>query len=274
MSRALWTACAVLLIAAPGALAGGVSGWLVPCLGDGCRDQPQTSFYVSFRAAPGERNELRMLRRSNGVRIVDAGAGIEPGEFCTAITPNDVRCAPPYDPDGLPPAALGRVNAFTGDGSDVAFASTGNVHLGRGRDVGSAAGPGGSVGGGPGDDELRGWGDGSLLFGGAGRDELSGFRGYQFLLGGSGVDSIAGGRGGDLLNGEAGADVMAGGAGRDFLYGGAGRDLIYGGAGDDRISASDPDRDTVRCGPGNDHAFISRRDRVFGCERVTYSSDR
>ncbi len=43
--------------------------------------------------------------------------------------------------------------------------------------------------------------------------------------------------------------------------------------GDDRIRASDPDSDTVRCGPGNDHVFISRRGRVFGCERVTYGSD-
>jgi Ca2+-binding RTX toxin-like protein len=260
MRRALLTACAVLLTAAPGALAGGVSGRLDPCLGESCAYQPEISLNLAFHAAQSERNELRMLPRPNGVRIVDAGAGIATGAFCTAVSPNDVLCGP--DPAGYPPAVLGRVQAFTGDGSDVAFARTGHVRLGPGRDVGRAAGA--RVDGGPGDDELRGWGDGSVIAGGAGRDELFAFGGYQFLLGGSGVDSIVGGRGGDSLNGGRGADVMTGGPGRDF---------IYGGAGDDRIRASDPDRDIVYCGPGNDRAFISRRDRVSGCERVTYGSD-
>ena len=207
---------------------------------------------MTFRAAPEESNELRMRPDPGGVRIVDTGAPIETGAFCTAVNPNDVRCGPPA-PSGLVAVA------FTGDGPDKGFARTGSLYLGRGRDLGVAAST--SVDGGPGADELQGVGDGSVLTGGPGPDKLLGSRGGQLLAGGTGADFVYGG---------AGADQIDAGAKRDRIMGGHGRDEIFAGSGDDLIRASDPDRDSVRCGRGNDRAFISRSDRAFGCERVVY----
>ena len=34
----------------------------------------------------------------------------------------------------------------------------------------------------------------------------------------------------------------------------------------------DPNRDTVDCGAGHDRAYVSRNDRVTGCETVIYGS--
>ena len=256
MRRALSTACALAFVAAPSAWAAEVSGELVFCQGgDYCRYFPQPRLDVTFIAAPDERNELRMLPHVEGVRIIDAGADIKPGAFCTAVSANDVRCGPPA-PEGLV------ATAFTGDGRDSSFARIGSVYLGAGRDFGLAAVT--SVDGGPGDDKLRAWGDGSVLTGGAGRDELLGSRSDQALAGGPGNDFIFGGVGVDQIDAGAGADQIAGGRGRDE---------IHAGSGDDFIRASDPDRDTVRCGRGNDRVFISGRDRVFGCERVAHGWD-
>jgi Ca2+-binding RTX toxin-like protein len=253
MRRALSAAFLLLCLAAPAAWAGEVSGKLVFCEGgDYCRYFPEPRLDVTFRAAGGELNDLRMLAHPDGVRIVDSGAAIETGEFCTADNPNEVRCGPPA-PSGLVAAA------FTGDGRDVAFASIGSVFLGRGPDHGIAAGIG--MEGGPGDDKLIGVSGASLLFGGAGRDHLSGAGGDEALAGGSGRDRMIG---------RGGADRIEAGPGADSVAGGAGRDQIYGGSGDDLLHASDPDRDLVRCGRGKDRASVSGNDRVFGCERVVY----
>lgn len=219
MRRALLAACAVLLTAAPGALAGEVSGLLEPCMGDSCRDNPYPTLFVTFGAAPGERNDLSLLPHHGGIRIVDTGADIATDEFCRAVSPNAVRCRAP---------ALSSLfaTAFTGDGSDVAIARAGQVYLGRGRDVGQAA-AGSKMRGGPGADQLRAWGNGSAVAGGPGRDELVGLGGLQYLAGEAGEDSLAGGLGADRIDGGQGADVMAGGAGADFIFGGAGDDLIH-----------------------------------------------
>jgi hypothetical protein len=256
MRRALSAVFLLLCLAAPAAWAGEVSGQLVFCEGgDYCRYFPEPRLDVTFRAAEGERNDLRMLAHPDGVHIVDSGAAIETGAFCTAVNPNDVHCGPPA-PSGLVAAA------FTGDGRDTAFASIGSVFLGSGPDHGLAAGSG--MEGGPGDDRLIGVSGASLLIGGAGRDHLSGAGGDDALAGGSGKDRILG---------RGGADRIEAGPGADLVAGGAARDRIYAGSGDDVIHATDPDRDLVRCGRGNDRAFIGRKDRAFDCERVTHGSD-
>ena len=61
---------------------------------------------------------------------------------------------------------------------------------------------------------------------------------------------------------------MVPGGGRDQLAGGFGPDAIFAGPGNDRIRATDPKGDVIRCGPGRDVAYVSRRDRTTGCERI------
>jgi RTX calcium-binding nonapeptide repeat (4 copies) len=51
--------------------------------------------------------------------------------------------------------------------------------------------------------------------------------------------------------------------------GGLGRDEIAAGPGNDFIRAGDEARDLVRCGSGHDRVFVSRTDRVRGCEQAT-----
>jgi hypothetical protein len=210
---------------------------------------------LTFRAAPGESNDMRILPHVSGVRIVDARQTIEVGEYCLRVNEHDARCGPPGS-DGLV------VNAFTGDRRDDVSTRAGIVHLGPGKDLGIALGERGSVRGGPGDDELRGFGRGASMNGGAGRDELLGF--------GRGGLILEGGRGPDFVVGGSGEDVVEGGRGRDQIVGRRGSDEIAAGAGNDLIRASDEDRDVVRCGSGRDRVFVSRKDRVRGCERVTF----
>jgi Ca2+-binding RTX toxin-like protein len=62
--------------------------------------------------------------------------------------------------------------------------------------------------------------------------------------------------------------VLRGGAEPDTLYPQDGRDRVYGDAGADQIRASDGQRDVVRCGPGNDTAWVDRGDVRSGCEFV------
>ena len=123
-----------MMVAAPAASAGEVSGRLVFCTGsDICRYFSEPRLEVTFQAAPGEANELRMVPDPDGVRIVDSGAEIVPGAFCRVVAPNDARCGPPA-PQGLLATAL------TGDGSDRVIARVGNVVLGPGRDFGVVVG--------------------------------------------------------------------------------------------------------------------------------------
>jgi hypothetical protein len=251
MRRVLLTACAALLFVAPAAGAAELSGRLVYCTGDDiCRYFPNPRLDVTFTAAPGERNEVRMAPHPEGVRIVDAGASITTGPFCRAVTPSEARCGPPA-PEGLV------ATVFTGDGPDSAFADIGTVFLGPGRDHGYAEGA--SIDGGPGDDRLISATAANSLAGGSGGDYLSGI---------GGDETFAGGPGSDRIVARGGADRIEAGSGPDVVAGGAGGDEIYAGSGDDLVHAAEPGRDTVRCGRGNDRAAISAEDRVFGCERV------
>lgn len=256
MRRALGIALAALLVAVPAASAGEVSGRLVFCTGDDiCRYFPEPRLEVTFRATPGERNELSLLPDPGGVRLVDAASAIQTGTFCTAATPNEARCGPPA-PSGL------ITTAFTGDGADSVFADLGTVFLGRGRDHGVAEVA--TLNGGPGNDRLISATGGNLLAGGAGRDHLSGTGAEETMVGGPGKD---------LVVARGGADRIEAGPGPDFVAGGAGRDEIYAGSGNDLVHATDPDRDLVHCGRGRDRAFIRDTDRAFGCERVIHQID-
>jgi hypothetical protein len=224
--RTVLLALALALIAASTAAAGTVSGRIVFCdTGDECRYFGDPRLDVTYRAAPGERDEIRVLPHPTGVRIVSVH-GIEVGPFCTAVNDHDARCGPPA-PEGL------LMVARTGDGSDIGFTHIGSLILGSGKDTGSAYAA--SVFGGPGDDEVRGFGDGALIVGGPGDDTQIAAFGDQIIQGGPGDDSISAGRGNDRVEGG-------------------------------------PGRDTVDCGSGRDSAYVSRDDRVTGCETVTYGS--
>jgi hypothetical protein len=98
--------------------------------------------------------------------------------------------------------------------------------------------------------------------------ELVGKRGKDRLVGSSEGDSLKGRGGRDVLRGRGGRDCLAGGTGGDRLNGGTGSDDLDGGPGADVIKARDRDRDTVRCGAGDDRAKVDRRDRVRRCENV------
>jgi hypothetical protein len=269
--RSLLLACALALVAASTAAAGTVSGRIVYCdTGDECRYFGDPRLDVTYRGTPGKRDEIRVLPHPTGVRVVSKG--IEAGPFCFAVNDYDARCGPPA-PEGL------LMVARTGDGSDIGFTHIGSLILGSGDDAGIAYAA--SVFGGPGDDDVRGVGDGTLIVGGPGDDEHLALFGDQIIQGGPGNDFIYDGRGNDRAEGGPGRDQVGGGPGDDEISGGSGNDVVGGGygnddieagAGDDEVFSYDPDRDTVDCGPGSDRAYVSRNDRVTGCETVTYGS--
>jgi RTX calcium-binding nonapeptide repeat (4 copies) len=236
-------ALALLLAAAPAAGAATVSAEL----------NVEDRLEVSYRATPGERNELRVLPHETGVRFADS-APLAAGDHCVAVNDHDVRCGPP-GPVGL------AVNARTGDGNDLVFARIAHVALermtlGRGDDVGRGTG---LIAGGPGKDDLRVVRGAATFQGGSGED---------VLVGGRFRDGLDGGPGPDLLVGGRRFDELAGGRGPDQIVGGFGPDAIFAGPGDDRIRAADPKGDRIECGAGRDVAYVSRRDQTIGCERV------
>ena len=269
--RTLLAACALALIMAATAQAGTVSGRIVYCdTGDECRYFGDPRLDVTYRATPGERDEIRVLPHPSGVRIVSKG--IEAGPFCFAVNEYDARCGPPA-PEGL------LMVARTGDGADLGFTHIGSLILGSGDDTGIAYAA--SVFGGPGADDVRGFGDGTLIVGGPGDDEQIATCGDQIIQGGPGNDYISGGTGNDRAEAGPGRDQIAGGHGQDEISGGAGNDLVSGGygrdeieagAGDDEVWSFDPHRDTVDCGSGSDTAYVSRNDRVTACETVSYQT--
>jgi hypothetical protein len=238
----LLVSLSLLLAAAPGAAAATASG-------------VRTDEYleVTYLAAPGERNELRVLPHEMGVRFTQS-APLVAGDHCLAVNEGDVRCGPP-GPVGL------RVRARTGDRDDLVFArvahvSLEHVALGSGDDVGRGNG---LVRAGPGNDDVRVVRGSATFHGGPGEDLLAGGRFRDGLHGGPGPDLLVGGRR---------FDEIAGGPGPDQLVGGFGPDAFFAGPGDDRIRAADPKGDRIECGAGRDVAYVSRRDRVIGCERV------
>jgi Ca2+-binding RTX toxin-like protein len=111
------------------------------------------------------------------------------------------------------------------------------------------------------------------------------------VRGGGGNDRIEGSDYVDRLDGGRGRDYISGGFGNDVITGGPGRDTILGdrhaacytgpvfgsctvGSGNDKIYARDGQADKVDCGPGIDVAFVDRRDKTTGCERVKLGGHR
>jgi hypothetical protein len=233
---------AVFLCATQGANGATVAGELV----DGRLE-------LRFRAAPGERNELRVVPHESGVRFAGSGPVVA-GSHCRAVREGDVRCGP------RPPGGL-EVHARTGDAADFVFARVAHIaietlRLGKGDDE---ARGNGYMAGGPGKDDLRVIRGGATFYGGAGEDVLIGGRFRDLLDGGPGPDLAVGGRR---------FDEISGGRGPDQLGGGFGPDAIFAGPGDDRVRAADPKHDLIRCGAGRDVAYVARRDETTGCERV------
>lgn len=140
----------------------------------------------------------------------------------------------------------------------------------------------GSAGG----DRVTGLAGDDVVDGGEGSDCLQGEDGLDWLKGGPGGDRLEGGPDADLLDGKEGEDTVDGGAGSDFVVGGGGRDHLTGGGGDDIlsdglgrneydagggddiVSARQSVPEQVRCGPGEDVAYLDVRDRPSGCEHV------
>ena len=96
--------------------------------------------------------------------------------------------------------------------------------------------------------------------------------------GGPGDDKIFAGDGDDQyliggIFGDAGDDTIEGGDGADDIYGGKGEDVLLGGPGDDQLDATgfgdNNAKDRLSCGPGNDIAFATSKDKVpADCEEV------
>jgi Ca2+-binding RTX toxin-like protein len=105
--------------------------------------------------------------------------------------------------------------------------------------------------------------------------------GGSTLTGGPAADRLTGFDYDDRIDGKAGDDVIMGSYGNDTITGGPGRDQIHGDTnaacnwaecrppyGNDTIYAADGERDEIECGVGNDTAYVDRKDRVSGCEKV------
>ncbi|UJA21225.1 hypothetical protein HJD18_14045 [Thermoleophilia bacterium SCSIO 60948] len=82
------------------------------------------------------------------------------------------------------------------------------------------------------------------------------------------ADRLRGTAGADRIAGLAGADVVRARGGADCIRPGTGRDVVFAAGGRDLVRARGQGRDLIRCGAGRDVAFVGRRDRTRGCEKV------
>lgn len=236
---------------------------------------------LSFVAAPGETNRLRVTFRASGpvdqrlYGLQDDGAPITPGVGCAAVTAHQVTCI----------GTITRIAVDVGDGDDkvmmppvyaptLSFAgcSSNAAYSMCPRDLSFAA----QVSAGEGNDEVI----GGSPFNGIGPDERPANR--ERLEGGPGDDRLiatAGAVGGALV-------VLDGGAGNDtlgcapisvgcFLVGGDGADLLtdrgFGGVfaagpGVDRVRSVDGRAEDVDCGAGSDVYWSDAGDRIGSCE--------
>ena len=209
------------------------------------------------RAAPGERNDVRVSTFGASSVVADPAAIVRAGPGCAAVSDHEVVCDHPL------------LGSELGD-EDDAF-----------------SGPGGVVDGGPGDDRLRGSDRPDVLRGGSGVDVLSGGagddtfvpddervpQGPDIMDGGDGRDGVTYGGAApveiDLALGIAGAggedrlvrvENASGGTGRDVLRGDSGRnelvisgrDVVDARAGDDLVMGTALRGATVRVGSGRD----------------------
>lgn len=213
-----------------------------------------------FTAREGKANVVTVTRSGADLLLHDSGDTVAPGEGCSAVDPNTVRCA-----------ASAYVLLALGDGDDRATNDTdipSNLSI-------LPDGPQG-IQGGPGDDVLTGGSANDGLSGDEGDDTLHGNGGDDGLFEGRtaaatdvlDVDVFNGGPGADLVHwlyalqpvrvsldgaandgrlqegdlvaadvehaqAGAGTDIVIGNAGANILRGGNGPDLITGNQGDD-----------------------------------------
>jgi Ca2+-binding RTX toxin-like protein len=185
-----------------------------------------------------------------------------------------------YYPTGRDSVAVSAVQSFDRSfGPDLIVANHGSDDLTvllrrepgicRGREARPITGTAGA-------DALQGDNDVDLMRGLGGDDQVFGESSGDCLYGGGGDDCMLNRSGGDLIDGGPGKDRIYGGLpefrrrrGRDTIIGGPGRDSIHAGDANDLVRAVDGERDNVDCGGGKeDVAYVDRRDRVVGCERV------
>jgi Ca2+-binding RTX toxin-like protein len=250
-----------------------------------------------YRAAPGERNTLRIDDDAGTLTLADS-VHIVPGRRCDWIDPGDrgvVRCEIDQ------PLSAVRAIVRLGDRADTAGVSS---HLGinfilmggRGDD---------ELRGGPGADVLAGGPGNDLMYGGAGEDvfdEGDASNGSDRMHGGSGpgapypirdrvdysgrrnpvradltgdhddgergerdrlraaVECLSGGAGNDRLTGSGDSNRLAGGGGTDVIAGGGGRDLVFAA----RVAPSHaPTKDRLSGGSGSDFLHGSDGDNII-----------
>jgi len=244
---------------------------------------------VTFRASPGEQNDLRITESQGGVFTIVDSVPLTTDD-CDQVNQFTAVCTFEY---GIGVAAeLGDlddsavIDAFWidrivgGDGADTIRVSGGpgvsDVKGGPGDDVLVDAGRKGQhLYGGSGDDTLVSRTRRTVMYGRDGDDVLDARRGSRAvafgepgddrLLGSPFSDEFSGGPGNDRLSGKARGDLLRGGVGNDLLIGGRGRDLIRGARGRDRILGGSH-RDSVDGGPGDDTLGMrdGESDRVKG----------
>ena len=234
--------------------------------GPGTDEPGMTLAALEYRAGPGERNHVTIVRARVGATVTDL-AGVTPGRGCVPgrPRPSTARCS--LDVDEVRPAvvALGDRGDYArlvgglsgyfdgGSGDDVLIGGRGLkwINIFRG-------GPGNDrMIGGPGDDDFdedskRNGAD--TISGGAQADSGRPFsitdtvsyrdrrNGVTADLNGRpddgergerdsivGVAKLVGGRGSDRLAGDSGHNWLEGGAGADTILGGGGDDTLFGG---------------------------------------------
>ena len=244
---------------------------------------------LDFTARSGEANEVTLALTSHSrgtvtIRVADAGADLEAGPGCVAVTAREASC----EIAGTSRPRIAWIRVYLGDEDDSLIADI-PCDLADIYCEFEADGAGGN-------DHLVGRPDEiDYLYGGEGNDLLEGRAGAECLPRGPRPrcvgDHLSGGAGDDLLRGGAGNDEFDPGEGADSIHGGAGRyDKVWyhlAGAGvrvelDDLANDGPPgERDNVRSdvevvfgSPGDDTLIGTTRrnvlegadgnDRIFG----------
>jgi hypothetical protein len=179
--------------------------------------------YLTFKAAHGEQNDVKMVREADGFRVADQSAPLTALPGCTAVDVHTAVC----DPGTTVPVVM----ADLGDLDD-------RLTL-----------------------QGMGWSEGTLIYGNDGNDVLSG--GCQMNGGAGDDVLTACDNQWSYLSGDAGDDLLTGGTAADNLQGGGGHDVMNGGPGDDLLGSGDTeafhDADVFDGGPGRDGVFEGGR---------------
>jgi hypothetical protein len=203
-------------------------------------DVSRTGNVITFTAAPGEANDVKIFVQNFAYVRVEDTAGLTASGDCspTGDAPaTAANCGPQQFPD---------VNVSLGDGNDTFRVDDEN-------EFGTF-----NVDGGPGDDNLIQSGHGTV-HGGDGND---------YVGGSDGNDHVYGDAGNDTVRGFAGNDVVDGGPGQDVIEGDGG---LYFDGGSDTIMSRDGEVDRVMCGYGVDAVTADSIDVIEGggeCESV------